>query len=274
MSEKKTSNKKSTKKLEEVESVKIKKTKSKIETKHDFVEARVEKRVSSRKSIGEEKLEDDSHKRDIEVELVKLDSKERYQPAFFFPRALAYIIDFVIVTILSMGVLMVVPVNENHEKYMKEYQKVQTDYIEKKIDTLEYTNKLKPLIYDLDYSNVPTMIIQIVILILYYIVFQFYNKGQTLGKKLMKIRVISLDDEDVSMNQLIIRSLINQAILSNILIVGFVLFIGRNLYYYSSFGIQGIQVLITIISIFMIMYSKKNRGLHDYLAKTKVIMTD
>jgi len=32
MSEKKTSNKKSTKKLEEVESVKIKKTKSKIET--------------------------------------------------------------------------------------------------------------------------------------------------------------------------------------------------------------------------------------------------
>jgi len=147
---------------------------------------------------------------------VKLDSKERYQPAFFFPRALAYIIDFVIVTILSMGVLMIVPVNENHEKYMKEYQKVQTDYIEKKIDTLEYTNKLKPLIYDLDYSNVPTMIIQIVILILYYIVFQFYNKGQTLGKKLMKIRVISLDDEDVSMNQLIIRSLINQAILSNI----------------------------------------------------------
>lgn len=272
MTEKKTSSRKDTKKLEKVETVKVEKIESKTKIKKDFVEARVEKKHSNKQSEKQEEAQIDfGEKETIEVEFAK---KDKYQSAFFFPRAIAYIIDFFIVFILSMGVLMLVPVDKNHEKYLKEYEKLQTSYNAGKMEPMEYFNKTKPLIYDLDHSNVIPMIAQIVILILYYIVFQFYNKGQTLGKKLMKIRVVSLDQEDVSMDQLIIRSLINQAILSNILIIGFVLFIGRDLYYYSSFCIQGLQILLTIISIFMIMYSKKNRGLHDYLAKTRVIMTD
>lgn len=269
MTEKKTSSKK---KLEEVETIKVGKAKSKNKIKDDFIEAKVEKKVSNKKTSAKEKVKvEELKEEDIEVEIVK---KEKHQSAFFFPRVIAYIIDFIIVMILSTGVLMFVPVDENHEKYMEEYQKVRTDYNEQKIDAEEYFNKAKPLVYDLDHTNVISMIVQIVILILYYIVFQFYNKGQTLGKKLMKLKVVSIDNEDVSMDQLIIRSLIIQAVLSNIIIVGFVLFIGRDLYYYTSFCVQGIQIVITIVSIFMIMYSKKNRGLHDYLAKTKVIMTD
>lgn len=269
MTETKTSSKK---RLEEEETIRAGKVKPKNKIKDDFVEAKVEKKISSKKNKGQEKItKKEEPREEIEVEIVE---KEKHQPAFFFPRAIAYIIDFIIVMILSTGVLMLVPVDKNHEKYMKEYQKVQTDYNEQKIDAEEYLNKAKTLVYDIDHSNVISMIVQIVILILYYIVFQFYNKGQTLGKKLMKLKVVSIDDQNVSMDQLIIRSLIIQSILSNIVIIGFVLFIGRDLYYYASFCIQGIQILITIISIFMVMYSKKNRGLHDYLAKTKVVMTD
>ena len=58
------------------------------------------------------------------------------------------------------------------------------------------------------------------------------------------------------------------------LIIAMVLFMGKNIYYYASFTVQGIQMAVFIISIFMIMYSKTGRGIHDRLAKTTVIMTN
>lgn len=199
---------------------------------------------------------------------------KKYQKAYCFPRFLAYIIDFMVITFLTSLVLMVVPKNENYAVYLKEYQKVQADFIELKISPEQYMNKTADIIYDIDYSNVIPMIIEVVVLILYYIVFQFYNKGQTLGKKLMKVRVVSDDYGEVSMNQYILRSFIIPTIVSQMLIIAMVLFIGRDIYYYGSFTVQGVQIVLIIISIFMALYSKSGRGLHDRLAKTRVIMVD
>lgn len=203
------------------------------------------------------------------------DSKQpKYQKAYFFPRFLAYVLDFVIVTMISTLVLNIVPQDKNYKVYLDEYQKIQAEFMAQDITSEEYVNKSVDVIYDLDYSNVLPMIIEVVILILYYIVFQFYNKGQTLGKKLLKIRVVSSNYEDASMNQLIFRAFVIPAIISKMVIIALVLFMGRDTYYYGSFTVQGIQAGLLIISIFMVMYSRSGRGVHDCLAKTTVIMTE
>ena len=52
-----------------------------------------------------------------------------------------------------------------------------------------------------------SILITVLVSIIYFVVFQYNNKGQTLGKKLMKIKVNSLNG-DLTMNQLVVRSLL------------------------------------------------------------------
>lgn len=190
---------------------------------------------------------------------------------YFFPRLVAYIIDIILVSIVCSGIMFLIPKNENYSKYMKEYKQIQADYMEQKIDMEEYFNKSMNVVYDIDYSNVMSMIIEIVLIILYFVVFQFYNKGQTFGKKLMKLRIVSTKDSDLTLNQVTYRSLINNSILVNILILGSLLFLGRNYYYYASLVLQIIAAIIIVTTLMMILFRKDGKGLHDVVAGTKVI---
>jgi uncharacterized RDD family membrane protein YckC len=55
-------------------------------------------------------------------------------------------------------------------------------------------------------------LITILIEVLYFVVFQLYNGGQTFGKKITKIKVVS-ESNDLTMNQMIFRSLLSNYIL-------------------------------------------------------------
>lgn len=237
-------------------------------------------------TVLKEKKVEKGKKEKVEKEKVKQESKSKVEPvkekqdsqprkAYFFPRLIAYIIDFTIVTLILSFILVFVPANNNYDDYLKEYEQIQMDYLENKITSDEYINKSVEVVYDLDYSNVMSMVIGVVVFILYFSVFQFYNKGQTLGKKLMKIRVVSDNpDSKLSMNQYIFRSLIINSLACKILIIGMVLFMSRDIYYYASLSVQGIQMILVIVCAFMVIYSASGRGLHDRIAGTRVVMDD
>lgn len=198
-------------------------------------------------------------------------AETRVQKPYFFPRLVAYIIDMLLISLVCTGIMFVMPENKNYDKYMKEYEKIQTDLIEEKIDVKEYFNKSMDVVYDIDYSNVIPMILEVVLIILYFVVFQFYNKGQTFGKKLMKLRVVSTNDNDLTINQITYRSLIINSILINILILGSLLFLGRNYYFYANYALQLLSIIIVFVTLIMILFRKDGRGLHDVVAGTKVI---
>lgn len=201
----------------------------------------------------------------------KKTNTDTFDKPYFFPRAVAYIIDILLVSIVCSGILFLIPENKNYDAYVKEYEQIQTDVIEKKIDTKEYFNKAIDIVYDIDYSNCMSMIIEIVVIILYFVVFQYYNNGQTLGKKIMKLRVISNNGDSLSLNQVAYRALVINSVLINMLIVAALLFLGRNYYYYASLLLQIISEVIVIVTLIMIMFRKDGRGLHDIIAGTKVV---
>ena len=183
------------------------------------------------------------------------------------------IIDAILVLIICSCVAFVLPANENHEKYVEEYTQIQKDLVDKKITTDEYINKSKDVVYDIDYSNTMATLSQVVVFILYYVVFQYYNKGQTIGKKIMKIKVVSTKDKELSLDQVAIRALIADSILINLLLVGAVLFIGRNYYYFTSLGLQILDYAVIIVALLMVLFRKDGKGLHDLAAGTKVVNT-
>lgn len=190
---------------------------------------------------------------------------------YFFPRLVAYIIDVTLVSIVCSGILFLFPKNENYSKYLKEYQEVQTNFIDNKIEADEYIHKVADITYDIDYSNVLSMIVEVVLLILYFIVFQFYNKGQTFGKKLMKLRMVNNNGNELTLNQVTCRALIIDSILINLFMIAALLFSGRNYYYYASLSLQILSGIIIFVTLMMIFFRKDGRGLHDVVTGTKVI---
>lgn len=229
--------------------------------KDEVVDAVIYESKGSRKENRKKKM----------VKEEKTEGNSNLQKPYFFPRLVAYIIDILIVSLVCSGIMFLLPENENYSKYVKEYEQIQTDFIEKNISMDEYVSKSVDIVYDIDYNNVLPMIIEVVLIILYFVVFQFYNKGQTFGKKLMKLRVVSVKEEDLTLNQVVYRAFILNSVFINILILGALLFIGRNYYYYASMILQFMEGVIVFITLIMILFRKDGRGLHDVIAGTKVI---
>ena len=202
---------------------------------------------------------------------MKEDKVIEEEKPFFFPRLIAFIIDSILVFIISVGLVSIIPADPNHAKYVKELESIQTGMVSNEIGTKEYVNKIKDVVYDLDHTNVLVSLAQVVIYIGYFTLFQYKNKGQTFGKKLMKLKVVSTNTKELSLNQVAIRTLICNSIFINLLLVACVLFMGRDYYYYATFSLQILNYGIIIVALFMILFRKDGKGLHDLVAKTKVV---
>ena len=207
----------------------------------------------------------------IEAEVEEVKEVKEYEKSYFFPRALAYLIDMILIVIISSTLAAFVPTNKNYDKAYKDYAKIQDKLTSRKITVDEYMKEAISVVYDMDYNNVPSMIIQVTVLVLYFVVFQAINKGQTFGKKLMKIKIISTDGNELTMNQVAIRAIVINSVFINLLIIGAVMFSNRDMYYYISLGLQGFEGLIVVITLIMILFRNDGKGLHDLLAKTQVI---
>ena len=212
-----------------------------------------------------------------EEEKLKEENKVKKSPdikAMFSQRVLAFIIDFFILGLISSLIIMFVPVSETASKLYEEQNKILMSYTEGTVSMEEYVNQLIDLEYDIAKQTVIVSIVTIVISILYYVVYPCYNNGQTLGKKLMKIKIKKTDDTDLSMNDLLIRGMINNSILVNIISIILVLFLSKNLYLSTSSLLNSIQYLVLIISLIMIAFTKNAQGLHDKVCKTEVVVAD
>lgn len=194
--------------------------------------------------------------------------------AYFFPRLLAYIIDIFIVSLVAGLISGILPNNGNYEKLREESISLQEKYMNQEISEEEFVRQNALVMYDLDYASVMLYIVEITVVILYFIVFQFYNNGQTLGKKLMKLQTVSIDDRKLTVNDYIYRAMILNSVLVNILVVVLVMFMSRDFYFWVNFPLQLIQIVLLLVTVFMIMFRKDGRGIHDMVAHSKVIMVD
>ena len=212
-----------------------------------------------------------------EEEKIKEENKIKKSPdikAMFSQRVLAFLIDLVLLSMITSLITMFIPMNDTATKLYDEQNRVLEGYVDGSVSMEEYVNQMVDLGYDISRQTVIVSIVTIVISLLYYVVYPCYNNGQTLGKKLMKIKIKKTNDTELSMNDLLIRSMINNSILVNIINVILVLFLSKNLYLSTSSLVSFIQYLVLIISLIMIAFTKNAQGLHDKVCKTEVVVAD
>ena len=196
----------------------------------------------------------------------KMEEKEK---PYFVQRLGAFLIDLIIVAFVSS--LLTMPFQTNSvQKLNNQIIDTSTKYVSQEISPAVYINKMIDLNYQLGKQTGLSSVITILIYVIYYVVIQMKLGGQTLGKRVLKIKVVKNDDSDLTMNDMVLRGLINNSILCDILVVISAL-VNKYVYFYGSTGFQWLQGLIIIVSVLMITIRKDGRSIADMIVKTRVV---
>ncbi len=213
-------------------------------------------------SVIEEQKKESKPKKSNKIETV--------EKAFFIQRLAAFILDVFIVSMVASLISYPFLDLDSINKLNESSTQVVEDYMTQKININEYTSDSISISYEMARKQGVLSLITIFLNILYFVVFQVKNNGQTIGKKLLRIKVSS-QDGNLGMNQMIFRSLIINSILVDMVSFGILLFTSATIYFYGAGILSMIQFAIIAISGFMVMFSKKSQGIHDMVAHTDVV---
>jgi uncharacterized RDD family membrane protein YckC len=190
--------------------------------------------------------------------------------ATFTSRLLSYILDMIIILLISTLVSSSIS-TKKLEKLETKLQDTVISYTEGNITIEEYMTATNDLTYQIQKNSLPSNTVYVVISIGYFIIFAYLNKGQTLGKKILKLKVTDNKEASPTLMQMIIRTLIINQILPNTLLIILILLLSKNNFINVYTAITIITYIFIVVSAIMILYRNDKLGLHDIISKTKVV---
>lgn len=201
--------------------------------------------------------------------------KEQHLKALFSQRFVAFMIDLILVSFITSLVTAIIPTNSSIDKLYDQQVKIVENYTNQKITMQEYVNQLVDINYDIAKQTGIITLVSIAISLLYYVLYVYKNDGQSIGKKMMKIKIQKKDKEkELTMNDLLFRTMILQGTLVSIIGFCTILFLDKDTYLATNSLLNLIQYSILIISFFLVAFTKERQGLHDMVAKTEVVCTN
>ena len=171
-----------------------------------------------------------------------------------FSRIVAYIIDWYVATMVSSIPIVIITSIVNH-----------TTVITQEL------NKL-PLMW-----GVITGILAIIFYLGYYFVLELkVYKGQTFGKRIMKLKVVKDDGNDVDFKSILLREGLGVMIIEGYL-ANSSSYLRQIIQLFTDVNIMDISVylfgIISAISILMGVASPSRKMIHDHIDKTHIIST-
>lgn len=178
-------------------------------------------------------------------------------------RCLAYILDSLIIIVLSL--LIAVPfekANDLDDLFKElEIEKL-TEHNEKKL-----TKKQKDKLYEFNKKNSSKNLIITFASVGMLIVIPLITGGDTLGQKMFRLETTS---NNIKAGVLIRGLLIYPQVYSFVDLI-FLKTTTQKGYYMAADAFTLIQMMFLMILFFAFLFSKNNKGLHDYIAQTEVI---
>jgi len=103
------------------------------------------------------------------------------------------------------------------------------------------------------------------------------GQGQTLGKRICKIRIVKDNDENVELKTLLLRQVLGLIIVEGSLVSASAIWhqIATMLTGFNFVApLMYIGIVVTGVSALLVAFKKDHRAIHDYIGKTKVVMCD
>ena len=200
---------------------------------------------------------------------MKTDKNEK--KALFIQRLAAFILDIFIISSLASLISYPFVDVDSINNLNSSANEIVEKYNSGKIDMVTYMNEAKSVTYQLARQQGVISLITIFLSILYFVVYQYYNKGQTIGKKILKIKVVSSDGRKLTTNNYIYRALIINSIFVDMLSFAIVTLGNMDTYFYGTLLCGALKYGLLLTCAFMVMWSKTGMGLHDKIAHTMVV---
>lgn len=197
--------------------------------------------------------------------------KKKNEKALFIHRLGAFIIDIFLVSCVASLFSYPFVDSKSVNSLNDSAAELLDSYTKGNIDIETYTDEVKSVTYELAKKQGAVSLITITLTILYFVVYQYKKQGQTIGKQLMKIKVVGSEDQKLTTNNYVIRALIINSILVDLISFTFVVFGDVDAYFYSTAICGFIKYGLLLTCAFMVMWSKSGMGLHDRLAHTMVV---
>ena len=202
----------------------------------------------------------------------------------FKERAFAYIIDMIIVSLTFSIITVFFNTSSKYKKLNQELDDVKNEIKNKREQALElgdnyyyYIDLDSPLIHkqaeinhDLVKETIMFKVLNGFLLVGYFVILPYYWNGQTVGKRVMGINIIS-NEGALTFNQLIIRALIIDGLGLLVVLLSLVYILTGFPYYIVSMLLNGLENILIVISIIFIIKRPDHRAVHDLLSGTKVI---
>lgn len=190
--------------------------------------------------------------------------------ANFKKRLGAYLLDSVILSIVLAICSSFIPTSSNVINLQKQWDMEIDSYLNNEISTKEVINNYSMIAHDIDKEQVGLSIINGFFILIYFVIYPFFNDGQTLGKKVFKIK-IKKDNGDLSMNDLIVRNFIVNGLLTLLVSLALIYILPSMSYFITISILNFIQFILVIVSAFMIIYRSDKKGIQDIITHTSVV---
>ncbi len=193
--------------------------------------------------------------------------------ATFMQRLLAYLIDYIIISLifslfaLSFNTTTLNDINDQINETMNKIVNIDTEK-----DNLEQlNNQLIDLQYKYQQESKTATAISLLITFVYFTIFQYLNKGQTIGKKILKIKVVNKEEKEPNFLTMFLRTFIVQGILTTTISLLAIFILTKELYMETYVILNSTMSIFVVVCALMVLYRKDRRGLHDMMAGSQVI---
>lgn len=186
----------------------------------------------------------------------------------FGRRVVAFLIDVIILYLFSTVVTAFVPTFGDIQEYTSQLNDVLEEMTKEDVNEEQLIQKTNDIAYNVSKATYLYQITTITIYILYFVVYQKKKNGQTIGKRKMKIVVKKKDNSELRYDDLLKRGSLLYGFLTNIIMLGVLLFASKSIYFATNNLLIYVQYAIFIVCILTTAF--KGVGLHDKFANTVV----
>lgn len=188
-------------------------------------------------------------------------------------RVIAYIIDFIFIMAILMILSYFIPKNNNLDSLNNDINNLTEEVLDGDINFKEYTKKYSIYLASIDKENIIYNTISTVITIVYYVIIPLIF-NTTLGKYIMKLEIKNKRGKKLNIFNTFVRSIINVGLLYSLVTVFLVQIVSSEVYLFTLIIFGIIQIILVILSLFMILYRHDKCGLQDILSNSNVVLKE
>ncbi|MBQ9011530.1 MAG: RDD family protein [Bacilli bacterium] len=183
-------------------------------------------------------------------------------------RAAAWIVDLIIVLVILFFIGLIY--KPDISGLVSAMDLITVSYAEGSISFSDYILSLSEYYKKMDEANIVLNVINVIVLLGYFVFLPYFNNGKTLGKMFNKIEVKAQSNQELAFWQLLFRNLIINGLFYLIMVIFCTLIIPSEIYFVIITCLGIIQIILILISVLMVIYRKDRKALHDMFSKSWV----